>query len=68
LCSGLDIESLIKTPLIYSVSYFNLGDLILCLGPKPTIFVLLPKSHERVVDLRYFEEANCYKQISLGNC
>jgi len=23
LCRGLDIENLIKTPLIYSVSYFN---------------------------------------------
>jgi len=26
-CRGLDIENLIKTPLIYSVSYFNLEGL-----------------------------------------
>jgi len=34
---GLDIESLIKTPLICSVSYFNLGGLgALFEGTKPT--------------------------------
>ena len=27
----LDIENLLKSPLIYSVSYFNLGGLGLCL-------------------------------------
>jgi len=26
-----DIENLVKTPLTYSVSYFNLGSLVLCL-------------------------------------
>jgi len=31
-CAGrLDIEDLLKSPLIYSVSYFNLGGLGLCL-------------------------------------
>jgi len=31
-CAGtLDIENLVKSPLIYSVSYFNLGVLVLCL-------------------------------------
>ena len=31
-CAGrLDIENLSKSPLIYSVSYFNLGTLRLCL-------------------------------------
>jgi len=29
---GLDIEKLIKPPMIYSVSYFDLGGLLLCLG------------------------------------
>jgi len=28
----LDIEKLIKPPMIYSVSYFHLGGLVLCLG------------------------------------
>ena len=36
---GLDIEKLIKTPLMYSVSCFSLGGSVLCLGvlspPKP---------------------------------
>jgi len=36
---GLDIEKLIKTSLIYSASYFDLGGLVRCLGwlrpPKP---------------------------------
>ena len=32
LCGGLDIIKLTKTPLIYSVSRFNLGSLELCLG------------------------------------
>jgi len=30
--SGLDTENLIKTPVIYSVSYFNLGGLALLFG------------------------------------
>ena len=29
---GLDIEKLIKPPIIYGVSYFNLEGLLLCLG------------------------------------
>jgi len=29
---GLDIENLIKSPIIYCVSYFDLGGLVLCLG------------------------------------
>jgi len=36
---GLDIENFIKSPMVYSVSYFDLGGLVLCLGglspPKP---------------------------------
>ena len=36
---GLDIEKLIKLTMIYSVSYFDLGGLVRCLGrlspPKP---------------------------------
>jgi len=32
---GLDIEKLIKPPMIYSVSYFDLGGLVLCLEAKP---------------------------------
>ena len=36
-CPGrLDIENLLKSPLIYSVSYFNLGILVLFLEGKPT--------------------------------
>jgi len=31
---GLDIENFIKSPLIYSVSYWIWGGLILCLGAK----------------------------------
>jgi len=31
-CGGLDIGNLIKTPLIYSVSYFNLEGLVLVWG------------------------------------
>ena len=34
-CTGLDIENLVKIPLIYSVSYFNLGNLVFSLGAKP---------------------------------
>jgi len=31
-CAGrLDIENFLKSPLIYSVSYFNFGALVLCL-------------------------------------
>jgi len=34
-CAGrLDIENLSKSPLIYSVSYFNLGTLRLCPGRR----------------------------------
>jgi len=29
---GLDIENLKKYPMIHSVSYFDFGDLVLCLG------------------------------------
>ena len=39
LCRGLDIENLIKSPLVYCVSNFDLGSLVLCLeglrSPKP---------------------------------
>jgi len=36
-CGGLGIIKLTKTPLIYSVSRFNLGGVELCLGEaKPT--------------------------------
>jgi len=33
---GLDIENLIKSSMIYSVSFFDLGGLVHCLGAKPT--------------------------------
>jgi len=37
LCRGLDIEKLIKPPMIYSVSYFDLWELsTLFVGAKPT--------------------------------
>ena len=29
---GLNIEKLLKTPLTYRISYFNLGGLVFCLG------------------------------------
>jgi len=32
----LDIKKMIKPPMTYSVSYFDLGGLVLCLGAKPT--------------------------------
>jgi len=39
LCRGLDIPKIYKTPLVCSVSYFNLGGFELCLGglspPRP---------------------------------
>jgi len=35
-CTGLDIENLVKIPLIYSVSYFNLGDSVFVWGLNPS--------------------------------
>jgi len=38
---GIDIENLIKSPMIHTVSYFDLGGLVVCLGvlspPKPPV-------------------------------
>jgi len=48
-CGGLTFQKLTKTPLIYSVSSFNLGSLELCLGglspPKPPVATWLVRLH-----------------------
>ena len=63
LCRELDIEKLIKTPLMYSVSCLYLGTLVVCLGmlspPKPL-------HDNRTVGMIFVFVSNKYACCALG--